>query len=156
MARTATTFEKHTKFGPFPFVTAEDGTVSAVILAAEGLTTENAVVIGSDKDSEASGEFDVPQYAIADGYANPLSAALALFGGSQEKLANAAINSFNDGLRVRAKNEAATRVIGPEKALAATLDRVARALKIDAKVLKARAKENPEYISVLLQMASID
>jgi hypothetical protein len=149
MARTATTFANHKNLGAFPH--AEDG--SAVIVSAEGLTHEIVKVIGSDADSEASAEYAVPVYGIAEGTDNPLAAALALFNGSQERLALAAIADFNSTLARKAKAKAVEASVGPEKVLLRTLASIAKKLGTDEKEFIAKAKANPEIITAFMALA---
>lgn len=149
MARTATTFENHKVLGPF--VKNDDGSLKVV--TADGLTHEVIKVIGSDKDSETSAEFDVPSYSIAEGFENPLSAALALYGGSQEKLALDAIAHYNAKLASKAKAKAIEESIGPEKALIKTLTSLARKMGADEKEFIAKAKANPEIVKAFMSLA---
>ncbi len=147
MARQATKFEDHKGFGTFG--TAVENT--------EGLTPSERVVIASDKESKRSGEVSVTTYAIAEGYENPLGAALNLFGGSEVDLATFAVNSYNDSLVSQAKSHVIDAIVGPEKTLIKTITRVVKAMGItdEAQVKAAveKAKANPQYLKMLLELA---
>jgi len=149
MARVAKTFANHKVLGPFQ--ANEDGSLKVV--TAEGLTHEVSKVIGSDADSETSAEYQVPTYSIAEGFENPLSAALALYGGSQEKLALDAVAHYNAKLAAKAKAKAIEESIGPEKALIKTLTSIARKMGVDEKEFIAKAKANPEIVQAFMSLA---
>ena len=147
MARKASTFENHTQFGTF-------GTVPEV---TEGLVGSERVVIASDKDTQRSGEVTVTTFAIAEGYENPLGAALNLFGGSEKDLADFAVTSYNDTKVKNAKDHVVASIVGPEKTLIKTITRVVKAMGItdeaQVKSAVAKAKENPAYLTMLLDLA---
>ena len=149
MARVATKYDNHKVLGPFQ--TNDNGTMRVV--TADGLTHEVQSVVGSDKDSQASAEYSIPVYSLAEGNENPLASVLALFGGSQEKLANAALAHYNDTLSRKAKAKAIEASIGPEKALIKTLTSIARRLKVDEKEFIAKAKANPDVVAAFMTLA---
>lgn len=147
MARKASTFANHQNFGTFGKAPA----------STEGLVGTERQVIASDKETERSGEVVVTVFAIAEGYENPLGAALNLFNGSEVELANFAVNSYNDSLVSKAKSHVIDSIVGPEKTLIKTITRVVKAMGItDEAAIKSaveKAKANPEYLKMLLDLA---
>lgn len=142
MARTAAKFDNHQTFGTF----------EQPAIDSPQLVSEVSTVIASDKDSERSGEVNITTYKLAENADNPLEAALALYGGSQVDLANAVIAAFNDTNRAKAKSFVVDSIVGPEKVMAKLIKRVAKALNLEEDALKAKVKDNPQYLDMLLQL----
>jgi hypothetical protein len=136
MPRIATKFDDHKVFGTF-----EQPSVSH-----DSLTPEQTTVVASDKDSKRSGEVSVITYKLADTAENPMDAALALFGGSDTELAKFAIDARNESIRAEAKRFIVDSIIGPEKKLAQTIRRVAKALGLDEAAVDAKVRQNPAYL----------
>lgn len=147
MARSASKFDNHQAFGVF----------GVAVTDTTGLEATERVVIASDKDSQRSGEVTVTTFAIAEGFENPLQAAMNLYGGSEIELANAAVSAYNDSLVSKAKAHVIDSIVGPEKTLVKTITRVVKAMGItdeaQVKSAVAKAKENPAYLKMLLDLA---
>ena len=146
MPRVATKFENHQQFGVF-----EQKSVSDANLKAETVS-----VVASDKESERSGEVTATVYSLAENADNPIDGALALFGGSPVELAKFAITAYNDDIRSKAKAFIADSILGPEKTLARTIKRIAKALGLDEDAVTAKVKNNPEYLEMFLSLAKKD
>jgi hypothetical protein len=148
MARQASKFENHQQF------TTDKFTAPA---STEGLVSADRVVVASDKETQRSGEVTIQTYSIAEGFENPLGAALNLFGGSEVELANFAVTSFNDSRVNAAKAFVVDSIVGPEKTLIKTITRVVKAMGItedaQVKAAVAKAKANPAYLTMLLDLA---
>lgn len=143
MPRIATKFDDHKVFGVFTQPT----------VSHESLTNEQATVVASDKDSKRSGEVSVVTYKLAEDSDNPMEAALALFGGSESDLAKFAIDARNESIRLDAKRFIVDSIIGPEKKLAQTIRRVAKALGLDEAAVDAKVRQNPAYLEMLTALA---
>lgn len=147
MARTASTFANHTVFP-----------AQGEVFTAEGLTnttqkvTASDIVRGSDdkvdESASRSGEMEVPVYT-----ATTLEAALALFGGSESGLVNAAVASFNQATIDSAKRFISAEIQGPEKVINAALGRLAKQFDTTVEALKAKVDANPAYLDMLLELA---
>jgi ribosomal protein L30/L7E len=143
MPRIATKFDDHKIFGTF----------TQPEVSHDSLTPEVSTVVASDKDSKRSGEVTVTTYALSDSAENPMDAALALFGGSDTELAKFAITARNESIRADAKRFIVDSIIGPEKKLAQTIRRVAKALGLDEAAVDAKVRQNPAYLEMLTALA---
>lgn len=154
MARTAATFANHQILGAFPVPvdgvsapsaegltsTPEKITASDIVRAADGKTV--------DENASRSGEVEIQVYK-----ADTLEAALALFGGSEADLVKAAVDSYNNETRDKAKRHIVTTIEGPEKVVMKALERLAKHFDTDVATLRAKVDANPAYLDMLLNLA---